>query len=123
MTPATAVAGFLAAARPITLPLEAPAGSESSALRLSPVVADPDVDGERRIEVGGAAHLGADEVAHLRHLGLGELQQELVRHLDGEPCAAPLFLQPAGDADHRDLDDVRVRALHDEVDRDALSEA
>src|SRR3954447_16685820 len=49
-----------------------------SALRFGPVVADADVHRERRVEVVGAAHLGADEIAYLRHLHVGHLEQQLV---------------------------------------------
>ena len=44
-------------------------------------------------------------------------------HLENEPCAPPLLAQPTLDRNHRDLDDVRVRALHHEVDRDPLAES
>ena len=44
-------------------------------------------------------------------------------HLQDEARASPLRAQALVDRDHRDLDDVRVRALHDEVHRDALAEA
>ena len=54
---------------------------------------------------------------------LGHLEQELVVHLEDEARASPLRAQPVVDRDHRDLDDVRVRALHDEVHGDALAEA
>src|SRR5206468_10228874 len=47
-------------------------------LRFGPVVADADVDGERRVERIGADHLGADELAHSGDLGVGHLEQELV---------------------------------------------
>ena len=42
--------------------------------------------------------------------------------LEHEPGGAALVSQPFVDADHRHLDDVRIRALHDEVDREALAE-
>src|SRR4051794_20774451 len=92
-------------------------------LRLGPVVADTDVHGELRVEVVRAAHLSAHEVAHLRYLRLRHLEQQLVVYLQDEARAAAFLLQPACDVDHRDLDDVRIRALHDEVDGDALAEA
>ena len=44
--------------------------------------------------VVGAAHLVAHELAHLRHLGLGHLEQQLVVHLEDEPRASPLVAQP-----------------------------
>src|SRR3954451_15556105 len=70
-----------------------------SALRFRPVVADADVHRERRVEVVGAAHLGADEIAYLRNLHVGHLEQQLVVHLQDEACAPPLLAQPAGEAD------------------------
>ena len=64
-----------------------------SALRFVPVVADADVDGQRRVERIGAAHLLADEIAHGRSLHLGDLEQELVVHLEDEPGGAALLTQ------------------------------
>ena len=43
-------------------------------------------------------------------------------HLQDEARASPLLPQPLVDAHHRHLDDVGVRALHDEVDREPLAE-
>ena len=43
-------------------------------------------------------------------------------HLEHEPRASPLLAQPLVDADHRHLDDVRRRALHDRVDGEPLAE-
>ena len=43
-------------------------------------------------------------------------------HLEDEPRAAPLVAKTAVDADHRHLDDVGVRALHDEVHGQPLAE-
>ena len=95
---------------------------QALALRLAPVVAGADVDGQRRVELVGGAHLLADELFHRRQLRVRHLQQQLVVHLEDEPRTSPLLPQPVVDAHHRDLDDVRVRALHDEVDREALAE-
>src|SRR5919108_5221365 len=98
-------------------------GFESSlALGFVPVVADPDVDGERRIEAVGAAHLGADELTHGAELCLRYLEQELVVHLENQPRVSTFFAEAAVDRHHRHFDDVGVRALHDEVDRQALAE-
>ena len=43
-------------------------------------------------------------------------------HLEHEPGTAALVAEPAVDADHRHFDDVGVRALHDEVDREPLAQ-
>ena len=43
-------------------------------------------------------------------------------HLEDEPGASPLLAQPVVDPHHRHLDDVGVRALHDEVDGEPLAE-
>ena len=49
--------------------------SRAEGLGPRPVVADADVDRQRRVEVVGTAHLGPHELAHLRDLGLGDLEQ------------------------------------------------
>src|SRR5213592_4014749 len=67
-----------------------------SGLGFGPVVADAHVDGQLGIEVVRAAHLGVDELAHLRDLRLRNLEQELVVHLEDEPCASPLLAEPPG---------------------------
>ena len=97
----------------------------SSLLRSSspgPVLADADVDRERRVEVVRAAHLLLHDRPDVAHLGLGRLEQQLVVHLEHEARGAALVPQPAVDADHRHLDDVGVRALHDEVHGQPLAE-
>ena len=53
---------------------------------------------------------------------LGRLEQQLVVHLEDEPRASPLLAQPVVDPDHRDLDHVRRRSLHDRVDGEPLAE-
>src|SRR3954469_18842677 len=99
-----------------------PCSGASLALCLGPVVAEPDVHRERRIERIGAAHLLADELAHRTDLGLRHLEEQLVVHLQDEPGAASLVAEPPVDGDHRLLDDVGVRALHHEVDGEPLPE-
>ena len=59
---------------------------------------------------------------HVAHLGLGHLEQQLVVHLEDESRAAPLVTKAPWMRDHRHLDDVGVRALHDEVHGQPLPE-
>ncbi len=61
---------------------EAPTGAY---FRLGPVLADPDLDGQWRVEVVGADHLRPDELANVFDLGVRDLEQELVVHLEDEP--------------------------------------
>src|SRR5438128_2155101 len=91
-------------------------------LGLGPVLADADVDGEGRVERIRAAHLLSDEVAYLARLGLGHLEQQLVVHLEDEAGRTALSAEAPVDGHHRHLDDVGVRSLHYEVDRDPLAE-
>src|SRR3954469_11392193 len=93
----------------------------SSILCFCPVLADADVHCERRVEVVRAHHLRPDELLDVLCLRVRHLEQELVVHLQDEAGAAALLAQPAVDADHCDLDDVGVRALHREVNGDALA--
>ena len=57
-------------------------------LCVRPIVAHADVDRERRIERVRPHHLLADELAHLRHFGLRNLEQELVVYLQDEARAS-----------------------------------
>src|SRR5262245_53359300 len=61
-----------------------------SGLGFGPVVADSDIDGERRVERVRAAHLLADELAHGRDLRLRHVEQELVVHLEHQPSTSAL---------------------------------
>ena len=69
----------------------------ASLLRLVPVVAGADVDGERRIERIRGAHLLAHELLHRRHLGVRRLDEQLVVHLQHEPRRAALVAQAVVD--------------------------
>src|SRR5581483_7325784 len=51
------------------------------ALRVGPVLADADVDRERRVELVGADHLRAHELLHRAHLGVRHFEEQLVVHL------------------------------------------
>src|SRR5947209_20039621 len=79
-----------------------PANAESSSatpratrasLRCQPVVADADVDGQRRIELVGARHLALDDLRRLLDLRLGRLEQQLVVDLEHERGRQPGILE------------------------------
>src|SRR5919198_5357492 len=91
-------------------------------LRLVPVVADADLNCERRIERIRVAHLLAHEFLYCANFRVRDLQQQLVVHLQHEASAATFVAQATMNRDHRLLDDVRVRPLHDEVDGETLAE-
>ncbi len=65
--------------------------SSASALRVGPGVAGADVNRERRVERIRRAHLLAHELLHHRRLCVGDLEQQLVVHLEDEPRASPLL--------------------------------
>ncbi len=94
----------------------------ASVLRFPPILADADVDGERRIQRIRAGHLVAHELLHRPELRVRHLEQQLVVHLQDELRTASFLAQAAMDADHRHLDDVGVRSLHDEVDGQPFAE-
>src|ERR671914_188933 len=81
-------------------------------LRFVPILADTDVHSQRRIEVVGAAHLRAHELACVRDLGLGNLEQELVVHLQDEAGTAALVAQAGLGCPPPHLCDVGGRAPH-----------
>ncbi len=99
-------------------------GSGASGLRLGPVVADADVDAER----AGRGRTRrpsprARAPATFDNSGSGTSSSSSSCTWSTSRAPLPSSREPPRDADHRDLDDVRVRALHDEVDGDALAEA
>src|SRR5512133_2317531 len=91
-------------------------------LGVVPVVADADVDRKRGVERVRLRHLLTHELAHRRHLRLRNLEQQLVVDLEHQLRRSTLRAQPAVHPEHRDLDDVRVRALHHEVDGEPLAQ-
>src|SRR5262245_10807045 len=96
--------------------------SEWSVLRVGPGVADADLHRERRVERVRAHHLLADEVPDGARLDLGDLQEELVVHLEHEPRGATLAPEALVDPHHRDLDHVGGGALHHGVHSEPLAE-
>src|SRR3954471_12797462 len=54
-------------------------------LGFEPVRPDARVDGQRRVEVGGAHHLAADDLASRVHLRDRALEQQLVVDLEDQP--------------------------------------
>ena len=91
-------------------------------LRVGPVVANTNVDGERRIERERAAHLRAYEFLDRRDLVVGNLEQQFIVHRQDESGTSPFVAQALLNVDHRDLDDVGVRTLHHEVHGISLAE-
>src|SRR4051794_20302271 len=86
-----------------------------------PVLADADVDGERRIEVEGAAHRFLDQLRGGLHLVRWSLEEELVVDLEDQAGLEVRFLELLLGLDHRDLDDVRRGPLDRHVHREALA--
>src|SRR5688500_16607606 len=89
--------------------------SISGSLGGEPVRPDPCVDHPRRIQVGGADHLGRGDLGGLLRLLLGPLEQQLVVDLQDHPRREPGGRQRVVAAHHRHLDDVGRRALDDRV--------
>src|SRR3954453_11930782 len=94
----------------------------STLFRLKPVPPDSDVHAQRRIEVERSRHLAADYVAGALGLVLGSLEEELVVNLEDELGRQARLAQRVAAAGHRDLDDVRRRALDDHVHGEALAQ-
>ena len=70
----------------------------------------------------GLDHLRPHDLLYRAHLGLRDLQQQLVVHLQHQTSGAALGPQPAVHTDHRHLDQIGSCSLHDRVDGEALAE-
>src|ERR1051326_6607898 len=90
-------------------------------VRVGPVRAGVNIDGEPAAKLCGVDHRFFDQRARPAELLFGDLENELV--VDGEEhFGTRLFAQLRIDVDHRALDDVGGRALNRRVERHALAE-
>src|SRR6478735_3791391 len=80
-----------------------------------PVRAAADLHVEWDTEVDGAGHPGPDQRLEGVPLTRGDLEDELVVHLQQHPRLEALVDDVSGDAEHRDLHDVGRRALDGRV--------
>src|SRR5690349_3649526 len=114
---------WAASAAPIvTVTTSATPRSISALLRVQPVRPDARVDGERRVEVGGADHLAGDDLRRPLHLLRRALEEQLVVDLQDRARPHALRGERLVRAHHRDLDDVGGGALDDRVDGQPLAE-
>src|SRR5262245_53704757 len=97
-------------------------GEVPSSVRLEPAPSVPELDLEGHAQRHRVLHAVADDLARRVELALGELEQELVVHLEQHPAGETRVLEPPLERDHRLLDHVRGRALHRRVHRRVLGE-
>src|SRR5882762_6674844 len=92
-------------------------------VRLFPILSRSHVHDKRDLEVRHAAHQLRDLGLHASKLVLRRLEHQLVVYLHDELGGKPFAVEPTPHGDHRELDQVRGRALHWGVDRCALGPA
>src|SRR6266576_5851649 len=92
-------------------------------LRVDPILSGTDSYDERHPETDYPLHLAFYQCSGIRLLALGDLKHELVVHLKEHLGAQVTRFERGVDPDHRDLDQVRCRALERGVGRGALSKA
>ena len=97
-----------------------PGVSAGSVSRFVPAAPEADRDVQRDRQVGGAAHLLADQRLERLVLARGHVEHELVVDLEQHPRPQPGRRQLALHVEHRDLDQVGGRALDRRVERHPL---
>src|SRR6516225_4957762 len=97
--------------------------ASSCSLRLQPVPADADVNGQRRIAIPHTAHLARDQLTRGVGLRRRPLEQQLVVDREDQARVQAGARERGPAADHRQLDDVGSGALDDRVHCQSLAEA
>src|SRR5207245_11285230 len=80
-------------------------------LRIDPIHSHTDTYDQMDAQDGGSLHMAFYQLRGDLRLPTRDLNHKFVMHLQDHAGPEPLLLQGAGNADHRDLDQVRSRTL------------